>query len=116
MPMGIMRTVLIATLWSLLLAPTACLAGALDHFCPSCPETACEHEIDCSADPCNITEVNVADSRFKGDLSLDIDLCVHALVEFGGIDLTLGDAVPLVTHLHDSLPQPLAAAFPPLRC
>ncbi len=114
--MGIMKTVLIATLWSLLLAPTACLAGALDHFCPSCPETPCEHEVHCSSDPCNITVVPLPDSRCKGDLSLDIDASVHALVEFGGIASTPGDAAPFVADPCVSLPLPLPSGFPPLRC
>jgi hypothetical protein len=114
--MGIMRTVLIATLWSLLLLPTACLAGALEHFCPSCSETSCEHELDCSADPCNITVVLVTDSRCKDDLLLEIAPGLPALVDCGGIALAPGDAVPFVVDPHVSLPQPLPAAFPPLRC
>lgn len=116
MPMGIMRTVLIATLWSLLLAPTACLAGALDHFCPSCPETPCDHEVHCSTDPCNITVIPMPDSRCKGDLPLDIDLGVHVLVDLDGIAMPSIDAAPFVADPHVSLPQPLPAAFPPLRC
>lgn len=114
--MGTMRTVLIVTLWSLVLAPTACLAGALDHLCPSCPETPREHEVHCSTDPCNIIVIPVTDSRCRDDLLLDIDPGVHALVELGGIALTPADVVPFVVDPHLSLPQLLPVAFPPLRC
>jgi hypothetical protein len=113
--MGMMRTVLIATLWSLLLAPTACLAGALDHFCPSCPETPCEHEIDCSSDPCNITLVPVTDSRCKRDLHLDMDPGFPALVDCDGMPVMLADVVSDLPDLHVTLPPTLPAA-PPLRC
>jgi hypothetical protein len=53
-----MIRILITTLavWVLLLSPGLCLAGALEHLCEDCPEDitdiTCEHEEDCTADPC----------------------------------------------------------------
>jgi hypothetical protein len=58
----------------------------------------------------------MTDSRGKGDLLLEIAPDLPALVDFGEIDLTPGDVVPFMVDPHVSLPQPLSAGFPPLRC
>lgn len=78
------QTLLIAVLWTLLLAPSACLSGAMDHFCPCCPDIACGHEIECSADPCNIvvapaSETRVEEARAQGStLEADFPPCFDA--------------------------------------
>jgi len=45
-------------LWSLLLVPSLCVAGTLEHLCGECPEeTGCGHEEDCLDDPCDVVVV-----------------------------------------------------------
>ncbi len=44
---------ILLTLWVLLLSPGLCLAGAIEHPCPDCPQGfSCEHEESCPTDPC----------------------------------------------------------------
>ena len=39
---------------ALLLAPTLCVSGTLQHSCTECPESiSCDHEDDCPSDPCS---------------------------------------------------------------
>jgi hypothetical protein len=38
---------------SLVLVPSLCAAGMLGHGCPEDDQAACEHESECSADPCS---------------------------------------------------------------
>ncbi len=47
-------TLLLIALWMLVLAPVACLSGALTHGCVDHGEDVCGHETDCSDDPCNV--------------------------------------------------------------
>ncbi len=114
--MSIMKAVLIAAFGLLLLAPTACLAGVLDHFCSSCPETSCGHEPGCLADPCNTTDITVVDSRCKGDRPLEAAPGVPLPPEFGEMVAPAHDAAPGPVAPRVALPQMLPAAFPPLRC
>ena len=69
--MSVKQTLFIAVLWTLFLAPTACLAGALDHFCPCESAIECGHELDCSADPCNIVALSKTDNRAEDTLPVD---------------------------------------------
>ena len=40
-------------LWVLIISPTFCVAGVLEHACTDCSEEdACGHEEDCQDDPC----------------------------------------------------------------
>jgi hypothetical protein len=55
-----MKSVLIVPLvavWALFLAPSACALDVLAHVCPCPEESACGHESECEADPCNIPVV-----------------------------------------------------------
>lgn len=38
--------------WALLLAPSLCAAGLLEHACGCESEQQCQHEDSCSSDPC----------------------------------------------------------------
>ena len=40
-------------LWALLVLPTLCTAGIIGHACDCGLACKCEHEADCSDDPCN---------------------------------------------------------------
>lgn len=57
--------ILIAVLWTVFLAPAACLAGALDHYCLSCTEIECGHEVECESDPCQILSTPVRSSSVR---------------------------------------------------
>lgn len=53
-------------LWSLVLVPSLCLAGTLEHLCTVCPEElGCGHEDGCIDDPCAavvvVTDLRVVD-------------------------------------------------------
>ena len=72
--MSIKQTLFIAVLWTMFLAPTACLAGALDHFCPCESAIECGHELDCSADPCNIVVLAKTENRVEYTLPIDISI------------------------------------------
>jgi len=72
--MSVKQTLFIAVLWTLFLAPTACLSGVLDHFCPCEAEIECGHELDCSADPCNIVVLSKTDNRAEDTLPADMGL------------------------------------------
>ncbi len=51
--MNIQKALLITVLWALMLVPFLCQAGTLVHVCTTCPDVPCEHEAECSSDPCN---------------------------------------------------------------
>ncbi len=40
-------------LWALLVLPSLCTAGVIGHACGCGEASECEHESDCSDDPCN---------------------------------------------------------------
>lgn len=66
---------MLAGAWTLILAPALCTAGVLAHLCPCEDEVACEHEADCSADPCS--ELAVRQPEGGGDADL---VAAHAAV------------------------------------
>jgi hypothetical protein len=76
-----MKQVLMAflTLWVLLLSPGLCLSGVLEHFCADNPAgTSCEHENDCSSDPCGKVLLVHAPDPSKSNAAP----VIHAIVEF----------------------------------
>ena len=74
--MIISRTLFLAALLAFVLAPAACLAGQLDHFCTSCDDVCDSHEDDCLTDPCNVLSLAVTKTR-DTDVPLDLT-CSHA--------------------------------------
>lgn len=51
-------------------APALCVAGVLAHPCESTHEGPCEHESDCTADPCNAVYVR---PEFTCKIDLDVE-------------------------------------------
>jgi hypothetical protein len=51
-------------------APALCVAGVLAHPCESTHEGPCEHESDCTADPCNAVYVR---PEFTCRIDLDLE-------------------------------------------
>jgi hypothetical protein len=97
--MNAKQTIFIAVLWALFLAPAACLAGDLDHFCPCESAIECGHELDCSADPCNIVALLKTDNRAEDTLLTDISI-THDLPGCSQLDAeTLPGKDLLVIHI-----------------
>lgn len=44
--------IMLASLWTLLVAPNLCTIGMLTHACEEHDSDGCGHETDCSDDPC----------------------------------------------------------------
>ncbi len=110
------QTIVIAVLWTLFLAPAACLSGALDHSCADCVEVSCGHELECSADPCNILLVPVSKSRVNDapavekDFPVDLPECSDA----GSAIRTDSSLLVKAGQGFFSLPMPVSAL--PLLC
>lgn len=67
--MNAQRTLLAAMVWTLLLAPTACMSGLLPHHCAPCAEVCEGHEVDCHEDPCNLQLPPMSQFRFDEPIS-----------------------------------------------
>lgn len=114
--MNLKQTIIIAILWTLFMAPAACLSGALDHSCADCIEVSCGHEVGCSADPCNILLVPVSKSRVNDAPAVDQDFPID-LPECSSARTTIGIDFSQLTKANrglSSLPMPASAL--PLRC
>ena len=114
--MKIKWTLLLALVWTMLLAPSACLSGIFDHFCPCCPEISCGHEVECSSDPCNLILVPVSQVRTSDVSLLDTDFPADIP------DISDGDTVGLISSpvtlviVPDTPTLPLPEAALPLVC
>lgn len=109
-------TLLIALVWTLFLAPSACLSGVFDHFCPCCPEVSCGHEVECSTDPCNLILVPVSQVRSSDVSLLDADISVD-LPDFSDGDIVGWVASPVTLVIVPDTPTlPLPEAALPLVC
>ena len=109
-------TILLALLWTLFLAPSACLSGALDHFCVEDAEEACGHEVGCSTDPCNVAVVlgkSVRGGDSHDELALALVPAVAASPVRPDLDRAAGRPV-LFASAQPRLPLPAAAL--PLLC
>jgi hypothetical protein len=74
-----MRTtnlILWTALWAFLLAPAACMMGALSHVCPHSVEIGCGHESACEDDPCDIQVL----PRQSGNPGISIDRALRGAV------------------------------------
>jgi hypothetical protein len=45
---------MLVTLWAMLVAPSTCGSGLLEHACADDAQDLCHHENDCPTDPCNL--------------------------------------------------------------
>jgi len=45
---------MLVTLWTMLVAPSTCGGGLLEHACADDSQDQCHHENDCPTDPCNL--------------------------------------------------------------
>jgi len=59
-------------LWALLVLPTLCTAGMIGHACDCGVASQCEHESDCSDDPCN--QLTARRSQQNSDLAKTVPL------------------------------------------
>jgi hypothetical protein len=57
--------------WALLLAPFLCGLGVLAHSCICDDSAECRHELDCSADPCQILALRTTNQDGQQDFSPD---------------------------------------------
>ena len=67
--MNAQRILLIVVVWTLLLAPAACLSGLIGHYCAPCSDVCNSHEIDCSEDPCNVQLLPSIKFRYDDQVS-----------------------------------------------
>ncbi len=96
--MNAQRTLLVAMVWTLLLAPTACMAGLLPHYCAPCAEIGEGHEVDCDEDPCNFQLPPMAKSRFD-ETSSPVGFCLMDLPALTGKSIPQQDQeLELVSH------------------
>lgn len=72
------RLVTLVAIAILSLVPVACLTGILEHFCFSCSELSCAHEVECVADPCNaVATVAVVSNSATNDSSASESALSH---------------------------------------
>lgn len=45
---------MLVTLWTMLVAPSTCGSGLLEHACNDDAQDLCHHENNCPTDPCNL--------------------------------------------------------------
>jgi len=51
---SILHICLLMALWTMLVAPSTCGSGLLEHACDDNVQELCHHESDCPTDPCNL--------------------------------------------------------------
>jgi hypothetical protein len=102
--------VLIA-LWTLLVAPSTCVGGLLNHACAEDEAPACSHESDCPSDPCNVAHdvTTVAKPLLKSG-TLSATVTPERVVAWVAGGLLRRPAAPAAA------PPPLPAAALPLLC
>jgi len=104
-----MKKILLTVLafWVLLLSPGLCLAGALEHICGDCPDSsACEHEDDCSNDPCAIDLLPPGSANYLGKI-ISVAVSVQGSFAIGSIHADpLHFPIALLPPVRDNLPRP----------
>ncbi len=90
--------ILIAILWTVFLAPAACLSGALDHYCLDCADIECGHEVECDSDPCQILSTPIRSSSVRNNAP-EAELFLVNIPDFLGDGSSMGDGHPLPSPL-----------------
>ena len=108
--------ILIAVLWTVFLVPVACLSGALEHYCSSCTNTECGHEVECDSDPCQILSTPVRSSSVR-DNAPDADIFPADVPNFPGEDASVNSGHPLPAPIQpNGLQFSLPDSVLPLLC
>ncbi|RKZ15155.1 hypothetical protein DRQ50_07890 [bacterium] len=102
--------VLIA-LWTLLVAPSTCGGGLLEHACADDNSPACGHESDCPSDPCNVAH----DVNTVAKLLIKVDAAPIAAA-LTGISVEPTVDLPCRGEYPDVSPRLLPPAALPLLC
>ena len=93
--------ILIAVIWTVFLAPAACLSGALDHYCLSCVDIECGHETECDSDPCQILSTPIRSSSVR-DNAPDAELFLANVPHFLGEDSSVDSGQPTPVPIQPS--------------